>query len=80
MITYKDLKIVAVTKEDNYYDRKKEKTIKYKSPKITKKTVYDEKWCHDLGELYEIIKFNCEKHNSYNTNCEVNFKIEKEYY
>ena len=54
MITYKNIKIVAITKDDDYYDKKKEKTIKYKLPKIKKKTVYDEEWCHDLGELYEI--------------------------
>ena len=46
---------------------------------ITKKTVYVEEYCHDLGELYEILKFNCEKHNGYRTNCEVTFKIENEY-
>lgn len=80
MLIYKNVKIVAVTKEDDYYDHKQEKTIKYKSPKITKKTVYDEEYCHDLGELYEVLKFNCEKHNDHNTSCEVNFKIEKEYY
>ena len=79
MITYKDIKIVAITKDDDYYDKKKAKTVKYKLPKIKKKTVYDEEWCHDLGELYEIIKFNCEKHNGYRTNCEVTFKIEQEY-
>jgi hypothetical protein len=79
MLIYKNVKIVAVTKEDDYYDHKQEKTIKYKSPKITKKTVYDEEYCHDLGDLYEILKFNSEKHNGYRTNCEVTFELENEY-
>jgi len=63
----------------NYYDDKKQKSIKYKTPKITKKTVYEDKHCYDLGVLYEILKFNSEKHNGYNTVCEVSFKIEQEY-
>ena len=79
MLAYKDIKIVAVTKDDDYYDHKKEKTIKYKKPKITTKTVYEDKYCYDLGALYEILKFNSEKHNGYNTVCEVSFKIEQEY-
>ncbi len=79
MLAYKDIKIVAVRKDDDYYDHKKEKTIKYKTPKITTKTVYESKHCYELGELYEILKFASEKHNGYNTVCEVSFKIEQEY-
>jgi hypothetical protein len=73
MLAYKDIKIVAVTTDDEYYDDKKQKTIKYKTPKITKKTVYEDKHCYDLGVLYEILKFG------YNTVCEVSFKIDQEY-
>ena len=79
MLAYKDIKIVAVTTDDNYYDDKKNKTIKYKTPKITNKTVYEDKHCYDLGVLYEILKFNSEKHNGYKTVCEVSFKIDQEY-
>jgi len=44
---------------------------------ITKKTVYEDKHCYDLVVFYEILKFNSEKHNGYNTVCEVSFKIDQ---
>ena len=78
MLVYKDVKIVAVTTDNDYYDHKKEKTIKYKTPKITKKTVYEDEHCYDLGELYEILKFNSQKHSGYDTVCEVSFKLDQE--
>lgn len=79
MLVYKDIKVVAVTTETDYYDHKKGKTIKYKTPLIMKKTVYEDKHCYDLGELYEILKFNSQKHSGYDTVCEVSFKLDQEY-
>jgi hypothetical protein len=79
MLAYKNIKLIAVTTESEYYDEKKNKHIKYKTPKVTKKTIFEDGYCHDLGELYEIIKFNTEKHFGYNTIIEAKFEPYNEY-
>ena len=79
MINYNDIKITAVTTQNDYYDSKKKKRIKYKKPKITKKVLNTDSYAYDLGELYEIMRFFTEKHSGYNTDCEITFKTSTEY-
>ena len=71
MLNIGDIKITKIKTEKDYYDSKKEKRIKYKNPKVTKKIVYEGR-CYDLGEFYETLKFNIEKHaNDYDVNLNV---------
>jgi hypothetical protein len=76
MITYDNVRISSVRVDDSYYDRKKEKTIKYATPKITKKVLFEDN-CFDLGELYMQIK-NCIERDPYNK-IEVSFESKLEY-
>ena len=76
MITYDNVRISSVRVGDSYYDRKKEKTIKYATPKITKKVLFEDN-CYDLGELYMQIK-NCIERDPYNK-IEVSFESKLEY-
>ena len=39
MLTYDNVKIISTRIDDDYWDEKKRKQIKYKHPKITKKTL-----------------------------------------
>ena len=80
MINYNDIRVTAVTTEKDYYDSKKKKRIKYKKPKITKKVLNTNSYAYDLGELYEIIRFYTEKHSGHETECEVTFRTNFEYY
>jgi len=80
MINYNDIKVTAVTTEKDYYDSKKKKRIKYKKPKITKKLLNTDSYAFDLGELYEIIRFYTEKHSGHETECEITFRTNVEYY
>ena len=48
MLRYDDIKITAITTDEDYYDSKKEKTIKYKKPKVKKKVIFEDKYCYDL--------------------------------
>tara|TARA_S200002703_G_scaffold110605_1_gene96245 strand:- start:238 stop:489 length:252 start_codon:yes stop_codon:yes gene_type:complete len=61
MLNIGDIKITKVKTEKDYYDEKKKKRLKYKQPKITKRIVF-EGHCYDIGEFYETLKFNIEKH------------------
>ena len=76
MITYDNVRISSVRVDDSYYDRKKEKTIKYATPKVTKKVLFEDS-CFDLGELYLQIK-NCHDRDPYNK-IEVSFESKMEY-
>ena len=76
MITYDNVRISSVRVDDSYYDRKKEKTIKYATPKITKKVLFEDN-CYDLGELYLQIK-NSHERDPYNK-IEVSFESKLEY-
>jgi hypothetical protein len=60
MITYDNVKISSTRTDDDYWDEKKRKHIKYKHPKITKKTLFDGN-VFDLGELYTAMKFATEQ-------------------
>jgi len=81
MLNIGDIKITKIRTEKDYYDHKKKKTIKYKNPKVTKKIVYEGS-CYDIGEFYETLKFNVEKHaNDYGVNLNVEIKSPSyEYY
>jgi len=76
MLTYDNIKIISTRTDDDYYDEKKRKHIKYKHPKITKKTLFDGN-VFDLGELYTAMKFATDQDN-YNE-ISVNFNIKQEY-
>ena len=76
MLTYDNIKIISTRTDDDYYDEKKRKHIKYKHPKITKKTLFDGS-VFDLGELYTAMKFATDQ-DSYNE-ISVNFNIKQEY-
>ena len=76
MITYDNVRISSVKVDDTYYDYKKQKHIKYATPKITKKLLFDDN-CYDLGELYMQIK-NCHERDPYNK-IEVSFESKLEY-
>jgi len=76
MITYDKVKISSVRVDDDYYDSKKKKHIKYSKPKITKKLLFEDS-CFDLGELYMQIK-NCHERDPYNK-MEVTFESNLEY-
>ena len=76
MLTYDNIKIISTRIDDDYYDEKKRKHIKYKHPKITKKTLFDGN-VFDLGELYTAMKSATDQDN-YNE-ISVNFNIKQEY-
>ena len=79
MINYNNLVVTAIKTEKDYYDKKKDKLVKYKKPVVTKKIINDKDYCFDLGELYEIIKFHTEKSSSYNTDVQFTFTTSIEY-
>jgi hypothetical protein len=76
MITYDNVRISSVRVDDSYYDNKKKKHIKYATPKITKKVLFEDD-CYDLGELYMQIK-NSHERDPYNK-IEVSFESKLEY-
>ena len=55
MITYDKVRISSVRVDDDYYDSKKKKRIKYAKPKVTKKLLFEDS-LYDLGELYRQIR------------------------
>jgi hypothetical protein len=76
MIYFKNVKIQSVRTDDDYYDHKKKKRIKYAKPKVTRKTLFEDS-CYDVGELYLQLK-NCHDRDPYNQ-VEVTFKSTMEY-
>ena len=60
MLTFDNLKIISTEIDEGKYDHKKGKHIKYKSPKITKKTLFDGD-VYGLGELYDVMKVACQQ-------------------
>lgn len=77
MLQYNNIKIVKVDTRDHYYDEKKKKSIKFKKPLTTEKIIHEEKYCLDLGDLYETVKFHTEK-NLY-SKIKVSFDTDIEY-
>jgi hypothetical protein len=76
-ISYHDINITGTTTENHYYDHKKNKTINYKKPKVTKKVLCDNICVHDLGEFHETMKFYLEKEHY--DKIEVKFNLSAEY-
>ena len=73
---FNDVKITYVRKEETYYDDKTKKHIKYKTPKVTKKVLFEDS-CFDIGELYVQIK-NC--HDRGYHDIQVSFNTQYEVY
>ena len=55
-IHFENVKIQSVRTEKTFYDEKQGKHIKYKNPKIIKKTLFQDDHVYDVGELYLQIK------------------------
>ena len=77
MITFDNVKITKTKVRDGEYSDKKKKWVKHKSPKVTKKVIYDEN-CYDLGELYSAVKFACEQ-SVYDGELSVTMTVKNEY-
>jgi|TARA_R110000765_G_scaffold413189_1_gene513148 hypothetical protein len=77
MLMFKNVKIIHTEVEDGKYNDNKKKFIKYKRPKKIVKTVFDDDFVGDIGELYEVIKFHEEKNHS--GTLEVKLKPEVQY-
>tara|TARA_R110002049_G_scaffold180999_1_gene348013 strand:- start:271 stop:504 length:234 start_codon:yes stop_codon:yes gene_type:complete len=75
-IHFEKVKIQSVRIDDDYYDHKKKKRIKYSTPKIEKKTLFEDT-VYDIGELYLQLK-NCHDRDPYNP-MEVTLKSTQEY-
>jgi hypothetical protein len=56
MISFENMKITRVDKSDTYWDNKKKKHLKLKTPKITKKVVYEGE-PHCIGDIYKALDF-----------------------
>ena len=77
MLMFKNVKIIHTKVEDGKYNDDKQKYIKYKRPKTIVKTVFDDDFVGDIGELYEAIKFHAE--NCHSGVLEVKLKPEVQY-
>jgi len=75
MLTYDNVKIISTRIDDDYWDEKKRKQIKYKHPKITKKILFDSN-VFDLGELYTAMKFATDTDNYNQISVTMNIKQE----
>ena len=75
-IYFDNVKIYSVEKKDGAYNKKKDKYVKYKKPKIVKKKLFEDS-LYDLGELYLQLK-NCHDRDPYNK-MEVSFTTNLEY-
>ena len=77
-IHFENVKIQSVKVEDSFYDSKKGKHIKYKNPKIIKKTLFEDDHVYDVGELYLQLK-NCHDRAIYDGEIQVSFTSRLEY-
>ena len=73
MISYNNVKIISTETKEGYWDENKKKHIKYKTPKITKKTLFENN-VYDIGELYTAIKFSLDQ--EYNVSVSFDVKLE----
>ena len=76
MMYYEQIKISSINIDEGKYNDKKKKYIKYKTPKITKKVLFEDD-LYDIGELYNAIKYAHDR-DPYNQ-MEVSFKTHVEY-
>ena len=77
MLSFRNVVIKHTEIKDGQYDNKKEKYVKFKKPKTIVKTVFDDDFVYDIGELYEVLKFNSEKNTS--GTISVNFETDLQY-
>jgi len=77
MLMFRNVKIVHTEVEDGKYNDNKQKFIKHKRPKTIIKTVFDDDFVGDIGELYEVLKFHTDKNHS--GTLEVKLKPEVQY-
>tara|TARA_R100000479_G_C6295266_1_gene168120 strand:+ start:196 stop:435 length:240 start_codon:yes stop_codon:yes gene_type:complete len=77
-IHFDNVKIQSVRTEKSFYDEKQGKHIKYKNPKIIKKTLFQDDFVYDVGELYLQIK-NCHERVGYDDEIVVSFKSTREF-
>ena len=64
MLSFRNVVIKHTEIKDGQYDNKKDKYVKFKKAKTIVKTVFDGDFVCDIGELYEVLKFNSEKNTS----------------
>jgi len=64
MLSFRNVVIKNTEVKDGQFDDKKGKYVKYKKAKTIVKTVFDDDFVCDIGELYEVLKFNSEKNTS----------------
>ncbi len=64
MLSFRNVVIKNTEVKDGQFDDKKGKYVKFKKPKTIVKTVFDDDFVCDIGELYEVLKFNSEKNTS----------------
>ena len=77
-IHFDNVKIQSVRTEKSFYDEKQGKHIKYKNPKIIKKTLFQDDFVYDVGELYLQLK-NCHDRAIYDGEIQVSFTSRLEY-
>ena len=64
MLSFRNVVIKNTEVKDGQFDDKKNQYVKFKQPKTIVKTVFDDDFVCDIGELYEVLKFNSEKNTS----------------
>ena len=64
MLSFRNVVIKNTEVKEGQFDDKKCKYVKFKKPKTIVKTVFDDDFVCDIGELYEVLKFNSEKNAS----------------
>ena len=76
MYTMKNIKITKIETEEGYWSDKKNKHIKYKTPKITNTVVYETKYIYNGNELTEVLAFCSKHHSDYSNQIKVEFDLE----
>jgi len=71
-IFFENIQIHSVRTQTQYYDPKKKKHLKYKEPKVTKKLLFKDDDCYDVGELFIQLK-NCHDRAVYDNELQVSF-------
>ena len=77
-IYFENVKIQSVRTDKSFYDEKQGKHIKYKNPKITRKTLFQDDHVFDVGQLYLQIK-NCHERAHHDEEIVVSFKSTREF-
>jgi len=77
MMTFDKVKITAIRTKEDYYCDKKKKRLKYATPKVYKKVMFEDD-IYELGELYREMK-NCNERKSYDSKLVVSFEVSIDY-